>query len=175
MYLNNLENVAYLATFTGRSDNNFCADGECLVYPGTSTELTTKEELKLVIKFPKPTLILGIWWSASHPINTENAIIRRIKKMEFNLPDSNGETITSSAIDSIWKTADLEKRDHIINYFPQPIITDELKLYNFVFKANPFSGQTVVNHKKGHYMRFTMELYGCPEFEVTKGKHLKHH
>ena len=174
MYTGNSENIAYLDTYTDKTNQRWscqdCCDphkSECLVHNQTLSngDFLTLDELKVVITFPKLTLITGIWWSNSHSISSENAIIKNIHNFDFTFPDSmGGDFYRSQGLLNNIKYQSTGMNNLDVTFLSQPILTQELSLSRFQYKASS------PEWNRGHRLRFSMELFGCEDYQADKCK-----
>ena len=173
----NLNQDNYIAYFTAcnANTNGYCAikmpdtvdeDGEEIEVDQNwwqSGHYTTENDFKLEISFPSPTLILGIWWSTARGVDTANGIIKRFGKMEYSFPASlGGSSYSSTAIKDIEKEASSEQNPTTFSWFPQPILTDKLILSKIDYRVSTYRWRGI----NTHYVRFSMELYGCQDYQA---------
>ena len=123
-------------------------------------DVVTNASLKLVYSFPSPTLIHGIWWSTAYQENYNEGYLRGINKFEFSFPDSlGGSSFETKFIQNERKDKKNELDDMEIIFFPQPILTEELSLSELAFKTSNS------DPNNGHTIRFSLELFGCSDFQ----------
>lgn len=172
MNLNSANNLAYITVCNQEIQNQ---DRVCFVkvnenitnsWKTTDGHLTTTNDLKLIITFPEPTLIQGIWWSAVNQwAGTLFGYLTSIKKMSFSFPASmGGDTFTSNSIGDIVKTPSDERSDMSFTYFKQPILTERLELSVFTYKmdiGNNWWRWSIPQH----HIAFSMELFGCSNYQ----------
>ena len=115
--------------------------------------------------FSSPTLIHGIWWSTAYQETSNEGYLRGIKKLEFTFPNSlGGSSFETSFIQNEKKDKQNELDDMEIMFFPHPILTDELSLSEFAFKT------TNSKPDNGHTIRFSLELFGCSDYQPDISK-----
>ena len=174
MYTGNSKNIAYLDTYTDKTYWRWsckdCCDPqkpECLVHNQTlaNGDFVTLDELRVVITFPKLTLITGIWWSNSHSTSSENAIIKNINNFDFTFPDSmGGDFYRSQGLLNNIKYQSSGRNNLDVTFLSQPILTQELSLSGFQYEASS------TEWNRGHRLRFSMELFGCEDYQADKCK-----
>ena len=174
MFTNRYSSLAYLDTYTSRTNwrwgyDDFCDPdkSECLVHNYTlpNGDFLTTDELKVIITFSKLTLIRGIWWSNSISKSSEYGIIKKIHNFDFAFPDSlGGGLYRSNGLNQYIKEQESGRSDLKITFLSQPILTKELKLSGFQYEANS------AEWFRGHKLRFSMELFGCENYEADNCK-----
>ena len=172
MFTSKYASLAYLDTYTSRTNwrwgyDNFCDPdkSECLVHNYTlpNGDFLTTDELKVVITFPKLTLIRGIWWSNSISKSSEYGIVKNIHNFEFSFPDSmGGGSYISNGLNQYIKEQNSGRGDLKVTFLSQPILTKELKLSGFQYEADS------AEWYRGHKLRFSMELFGCEDYQANK-------
>jgi hypothetical protein len=55
-------------------------------------------------------------------------------------------------------------------YFPRPILTSQLNFSDISYIASPNPGERVANWNDGHNVLLEMELFGCDQYDLTKGE-----
>ena len=111
------------------------------------------------IKFDKPVLITGIWWSAS--IKTNIGYIVKIENVEFKM---NGNIYKGKYLNDYVRTFDHGKDDigqEIVRLI-QPAYTDEISFTGLHYKNN----QNPIHYSNNDKIAFTFEVYGCDEFKM---------
>ena len=57
-----------------------------------------------------------------------------------------------------------------VTFFPRPILTSQLTFSDIWYIASPNPGQTSAHWNDGHNVLLEMELFGCDQYDLTKGK-----
>lgn len=152
------DHLAYLNTCSGSGYNKVCYVAEETDDDG---DLVTNNT-KLIITFPSVTLIQGIWWSTAFQKTNNQGYLRGIKKFQFSFPESmGGSSFTSRPIEDVKKGRDTERKNMMVTFFSQPILTNRLELSELAFTTNR-------NHQPtyGHVLRFSLELFGCSDYQA---------
>ena len=111
------------------------------------------------IKFDKPVLITGVWWSASFS-NNDYGYLFKIRNVEFEM---NGKKYEGDFLNEDHERKYDAGKDDIgkkIVRLNQPAYTDEISFTKLYYKKEN-------NHYKNNdRIAFTFEVYGCDEFEM---------
>ena len=138
--------------------------------PANGTFINFLSNIKIQIQLPKVSLIRAIWWSRYFK-DSLNGIITKFGSVSYTSPAlmDNQSFITSLGFNDINKTVDIGNKNLTLDYFPQPIITNQITLGDITYSAAARNGSTLPKWNDGHTVSLQIELFGCDNYLLDEG------